>query len=209
MGNEKGSQTRPSVFSRAISSAHQGSSSALGEVLEACRAYLLFVATRNLEHDLRPKISPSDVVQETCVEAQRNFVQFDGTTKRELLGWLRGILKNRVRKAERRFRTAAKRQLGREIQLAGFTSVIAPNPNVPASASFPGRQIIADEDAARLAQALCGLPIDYQQVIQLRNWELRSFAEIGERMNRSSEAARSLWSRAVQRLTEELEPHDV
>ena len=75
-------------------------------------------------------------------------------------------------------------------------------------AGFPGRQLAADEDAAKLAQALSRLPADYQHVIRLRSWELQSFSHIGREMGRSAEAVRSLWSRAVHRLAEEMESHD-
>ena len=39
---------------------------------------------------------------------------------------------------------------------------------------------------------------------RVRNWEQMAFAEIGKQMNRSPEAARKLWSRAVVRLQQEL-----
>ena len=154
------------------------------------------------------KVAPSDLVQETCVEAQRHFGRFHGTTRQELLAWLRGILQNRLKKADRRFRSAAKRHLAREMPLASLSSTIGPGVNLPADAGFPGQDLVAEEDAAKLAQALSRLPADYQQVIRLRSWELRSFAHVGIEMCRSAEAARSLWSRAVQRLTEELEQRD-
>jgi RNA polymerase sigma-70 factor, ECF subfamily len=208
MSDKPSGRVRPSVFQRSLTAAQAGSSLALGDILEACRNYMLLIATREVQPDLRAKVSPSDLVQETCVEAQQHFGRFQGTTKQDLVAWLRGILHNRVRKAERKFRTTAKRHLAREISLNGLSSVVGPAVNVSAEASFPGQQLVANEDAAKLAQALSRLPADYQDVIRLRSWELQPFSDIGQEMGRSAEAVRSLWSRAVQRLAEEMESRD-
>ena len=56
-----------------------------------------------------------------------------------------------------------------------------------------------------LDQALARLPPEYREVILLRHREELPFAEIGRRMNRSADAARMLWSRAFNRLAEELD----
>jgi RNA polymerase sigma-70 factor (ECF subfamily) len=66
----------------------------------------------------------------------------------------------------------------------------------------PSRQMMAAEQAAALRAALLRLPEDYRQVILLRNIERLSFQEIGARLQRSNEAARKLWVRAVDRLRE-------
>jgi len=46
-------------------------------------------------------------------------------------------------------------------------------------------------------------------VIQWRNYDRASFEEIGQRLERSAEAARKLWVRAVELLQQELDAtHD-
>ena len=59
-----------------IAAARGGSASALGQLLEGCRKYLLLVANESLDSDLRPKGGASDLVQETFVQAQRIFERF-------------------------------------------------------------------------------------------------------------------------------------
>ena len=56
-----------------VTTARGGSREALGEALESCRAYLLLVANRELDDDLQAKGAPSDLVQETFLEAQRDL----------------------------------------------------------------------------------------------------------------------------------------
>ena len=63
---------------------------------------------------------------------------------------------------------------------------------------------MAHEKAEAVARALERLPEDYRRVITLRNQERRDFDEIGRLMNRSTDAARRLWSRAIERLEREL-----
>jgi RNA polymerase sigma-70 factor (ECF subfamily) len=64
---------------------------------------------------------------------------------------------------------------------------------------------MAREQAQVLWRALERLPEDYRQVILFRFQEDRSFEEIGGLMNRSPDAARKLWSRAMERLRHEWE----
>src|SRR3954451_18258751 len=97
--------------------ARQGSGEALGQLLESFRAYLLLIAQRELDPDLRAKGGASDLVQETFLEAQRDFPNFRGDTEAELMGWLRQMLLNNLASFSRRFRATAKRRLACEISL--------------------------------------------------------------------------------------------
>jgi len=63
---------------------------------------------------------------------------------------------------------------------------------------------MAHEQAEALRRALERLPDDYRQVVTLRYQEGRPFAEIAERMQRSENAVRKLWFRAIERLQQEL-----
>src|SRR5262249_60240894 len=75
-----------------LAAARTGSLDALGRVLETYRAYLLLVADRELDPKLQAKGGASDLVQETFMEAQRDFGRFQGTTDGELRAWLRQLL---------------------------------------------------------------------------------------------------------------------
>jgi RNA polymerase sigma-70 factor (ECF subfamily) len=83
-------------FEELIGSARNRSQEALGRLLDACRPYLLLVANQQLRPELRAKVGPSDVVQETFLRAADKFVQFQGSTEPELLAWLRRILLNHL-----------------------------------------------------------------------------------------------------------------
>jgi RNA polymerase sigma-70 factor (ECF subfamily) len=194
----------PEDVARWLAAAQAGSPEALGKVLETFRAYLLLVADRELDPQLRAKGGSSDLVQETFLEAQRDFAQFQGPSVEELRAWLRRLLLNNVANFTRNFRQRAKRDLGREVPLEAGGSSHERGAGLPADIPSPSAQAMAHEQAEALARAMEQLPSDYRQVLALRHEEQLAFEEIGQRMQRTANAARMLWLRAVERLKKEI-----
>jgi RNA polymerase sigma-70 factor (ECF subfamily) len=188
-----------------LSAARAGSREALGKLLEAARQYLHKIAQQELDQDLRAKNSPSDLVQETCVEVQRDFGNFHGDSEAELLAWLRQLLLHRVGKLRRRYRDTQKRRLGREVALGGDDSSGGPGLGLAANVLSPSGQAMEHEQDEVLQAALGRLPEDYRRVIILRYEDQLPFEEIGRLLQRSPDAARKLWARAVERLHKELD----
>jgi RNA polymerase sigma-70 factor (ECF subfamily) len=188
-----------------LPAARAGSREALGQALEACRNYLLHVANRQLDSELLAKGGASDLVQETFLEAQRDFAQFQGTTADELRGWLLRLLLNNALNFARHYRGTAKRQLDREQALPADSPSAAPGAGLPAQTPTPSALAMAHEKAQAVEQALARLPEDYRRVIQWRYQEDRPFEEIAQLMQRSENAVRKLWFRAIERLQEELD----
>lgn len=187
-----------------IEEGRQGSAYARGRLFERCRDYLLLVAERELDPGLRGKIGASDLVQQTFLDAERGFPQFRGQTEEELLAWLRRILQNRAGQALRQYRFTAKRDLRSERSLSTWEDV-----PVAADIESPSGFVAAAEEAARLQAALACLPVHYQDVIQLHNSDRKSFEEISALLDRSPEAVRKLWVRAIEQLRQALDAnHD-
>jgi RNA polymerase sigma-70 factor (ECF subfamily) len=188
-------------FLQVLQAARAGSPDALGRVLDPWRRYLLAIAARELDPDLRAKAAPSDVVQQTFLEAQRDFAQFRGDDASALRAWLHGLLRHNVANVNRYYR-AGRRGVGREQPLGTDSSAI--DPGLAADTPSPSGQAVAHEQAAALAQALERLPEDYRRVITLRHLEGLPFEEIGARLQRSANAAQLLWMRALERLQQEM-----
>jgi RNA polymerase sigma-70 factor (ECF subfamily) len=188
-------------FAAVLDTARQGAPAALGQLLEAYRNYLLLVANQELNPCLQAKFGPSDLVQETLLEAQRDFGRFQGRSPNEWRAWLRQILRNNLGNAARQFRDTAMRNVGREIAM----SEAAREEHVEAlvcSGSSPSSAAVADEEARRLRAAVERLPPDYREVVRLRHEEGLTYEEIGRRLGRSDEAIRKLWTRAIVLLKE-------
>jgi RNA polymerase sigma-70 factor (ECF subfamily) len=187
-----------------ILEARQGDREALGRLLDLCRHYLLLVANKQLTPALWTKVAPSDVVQDTLLEAGRDFPGFVGGSEEELLAWLRGILHNNVLNVRRRFETA-KRQVDREVPLEE-----CPNnellEGLPSPTESPSREVQAREQDAQLQWAIRQLPEHYRQVILLHSTENLTFAQMAEKLGSTTDAVRKLWGRAIEELTKLLGP---
>jgi RNA polymerase sigma-70 factor (ECF subfamily) len=57
------------------------------------------------------------------------------------------------------------------------------------------------QETGRLEAAIEAIAQDHREVILLRQYEELSWAEVGKRLNRSEEAARKLFARAMAALT--------
>ena len=191
--------TRDASLTPLLLEARSGSAEALGRLLESCRGYLLMVARRELHAPLQAKVDAADLVQETFIEAARDFAAFRGQTEPQLLAWLRGILRHNLTDVTRRFEMGC-RCLSQEVSLG------EPPEAEPACAGARTvcELLIAREQRRALDAALERLPPAYRQVLHLRYGECRSYAQIGTSLRRSPEAARKLWSRALERLRDDM-----
>ena len=192
-----------------LQAARTGSGEALGQLLAAYRSFLLAAATEELDTELKAKAGPSDLVQETFIDAQRNFASFESDNEVAFRTWLHTILMNNMADLRRRYFKAAKRQVHRERPLGTSDSKRLSIELAALDGNSPSRAAISSEETQRLNQALERLSPAYRQVILMRGRQRHTFAEIAEQIGRSSDAVRMLWQRAIARLQRELgENHD-
>jgi RNA polymerase sigma-70 factor (ECF subfamily) len=188
-----------------IDRARGGDDDARGRLFEACRSYLGFVARSQVESWLRVKVDASDLVQQTMLEAHRDFERFRGDSEKEWLAWLRKILAHNAADFVRRYRGTAKRQARREVRFRDPADSLSPGvPEPAAQEATPSQQFMQLDNELRVASALAELPPDYQEVIVLRNLQRLPFNEVAERMGRSRPAVQMLWMRAIKKLQQAL-----
>jgi RNA polymerase sigma-70 factor, ECF subfamily len=192
-----------------IESARQGDAESRDRLFELCRGYLGYAARAQVESWLRTKVDSSDLVQQTMLEAHRDFDRFQGRSEQEWLAWLRKILAHNVADFIRHYRGTAKRQVRREVPFrdpAASNAFGAPEP--AAADATPSQQLARLDDELRVTTALAELTPDYQEVIMLRNLQRLSFNEVAEQMERSRPAVQMLWMRAIKKLQEVMEEED-
>ncbi len=192
-----------------LAKAKSGVGDSLGNLLQLYTNYLRLLAASQIDHRLRARVAPSDVVQETFYEAQRDFDQFRGETEREFLAWLRRILVNNLARLVEEHVLAAKRDVRREISLerisAGVERSTARLEEVLVDqGASPSSRVQNRERAAILADLLAELPGDYNEVLLLRHVKGLPFKEVAEQMGRSQGAVRMLWLRAIGQLRSKL-----
>jgi len=182
-----------------IAEARAGCRLALDRLFGVCRAYLLAAARQDLGNALRTRIDAADVVQETLIEACRDFPHFRGRSEKDLLAWLRQILHNNLANERRRHIQTAMRSIHCEVSLdevaLGQLRDVARG-----DGESPSARAQAREENEALEQALRRLPDHYRQALVLHTWEELTFAEVGEQLHCSAEAARKLWGRAAEEL---------
>jgi len=186
---------------RCIAEARGGSRPALNRLLEACYRYLLAVANREMCAALRSRIDPVDIVQDTLMKAWRHFPQFEGETEADWLAWLRQILRHNLANERRRHVRTAMRSTRREVPLAKTALMQLPDLAAHETPSS-GHQGWEQERNEALADALQRLPAHYQQVLHLHTQQGWTFAQVGEPLHCSAEAARKLWRRAADELVQ-------
>ena len=189
------------MIHKLLADARRGEDAALGDLLELYRNYLSLLARVGIDRRLRGKMSPSDVVQETFLQARRAFEQFQGCTEPELIAWLRQILVSRLAMLVRHYRTQRRNvELERGLEGALEQSSAALGHMLAADAPSPSQNAARREQAVLLADALAQLRPHAREVIVLRHLEGLSFADIAERMGRTVPSVKNLWTRAIARL---------
>lgn len=183
--------------------ARAGSNSSLGQLLQQYQNYLSLLADEELGPAIRAKASPSDVVQNSFLEAKRDFEQFTGNTPEEFRAWLRRLLLNNVADVIRSYQGTEKRDILREVQTENLDR--RGLDAFEGGVGTPSSIVMKNEQVESLREAIEKLPGHYQDVIRWRNYDRASFEEIGQRLERSAEAARKLWVRAVELLQQELD----
>src|SRR5262249_27158432 len=152
----------------------------------------------HLERRLRAKLDPSDLVQQTLVQAYQALNQFRGQSEAELAAWLRQILARNLAMAGRAF-ARARRDLAREqsLEAALAESSARLEAGLAADQSSPSQRAAANEQALRLAEALEQLPEAQREALVLQHWQGWSLARIGEHLGRSPEAVAGLIKRGL------------
>jgi RNA polymerase sigma-70 factor (ECF subfamily) len=194
-------------WDRLLGAARQDCREALEQLLESFRGYLRLLARAGIDPALRAKADPSDLVQETLVQAHRNFAQFQGQSEGELAGWLRRILANKRTDFIRSYRLSGARQVNRERsldELLADSSAALVN-LVTGGGSSPSAAVQRREMSLVLAEALADLSDDYREVLVLRSLEERDWEETARCLNRTVGATRMLWARALKALRPLLE----
>lgn len=178
--------------------ARAGDGLALGELLQSYRPYLALLARLKSDHRLQSKLSNSDLVQDTCLSAHRDFADFRGTTEPELTAWLREIMAhvcaNHARDHRRQRRDV---RLERQLYTLLDHSSAVLERALANSDSDPDRHILQRERAVILASALDRLPSDYREVLVSRELEGKSLAEIAQQIGKTSNAVQKIWARAL------------
>jgi RNA polymerase sigma-70 factor, ECF subfamily len=185
---------------RLVAAAREGDPLAIGLLLDTCRDYLLHLALREFPSRLQSKFGASDVVQDTLLEAHRDFAEFQGSSQEELLSWVRSILARNLSNLIRSYRTA-KRNARKEV----FTSEDEPLDNMLAMEPGPEAIAVIHENWKRLEEAVKRMPGEHEEVIRRRYFMGQTFETMAHELNRDISAVRRLWVVSIELLRDQLQ----
>ena len=199
------SDSTDSLLRDLLQAARHGDRDALGDLLQRHSGYLKLLVSGRLDNRLQSRVNASDVVQETFLEAHRDFAQFRGGSEAQFAAWLKAILTHNLHRAIEKNVKAQKRNVHKEVYSppAGDDTQFR-GMRLDALAADPGRSPSAEvrhrESLLQLADRMAALPEDYRRVLALRHLEGLGFEEIAARMDRTNGAVRMLWLRALDSL---------
>ncbi len=157
-----------------------------------------FVA-RRIDPRARARLDPSDVVQETQLEAYRRMDDYLRRRPMPFRVWLRRTAYERVLKLRRHHLGAARRSVDRELGLPDRSSLLLARPFLD-SASSPSRQLARRDLVACVRKALARLPEVDREVLLMRNVDELPFREIACMLDVEAAAVRKRYGRALLRL---------
>jgi RNA polymerase sigma-70 factor (ECF subfamily) len=167
--------------------------------LEQFRDYLRLLARQQLDPRLHGKFDPSDVVQQTLLEAHKDWQRFRGSTSAELAAYLRQTLAHNLTDAMRRYGAAARNV---DLEKALDASSGRLEAMLAADQSSPSQHAMQHEQLQHLARALAQLPDDQRVAVELKHLHGCSVTQISERMGKTETAVGGLLRRGLKRLRE-------
>jgi RNA polymerase sigma-70 factor (ECF subfamily) len=159
------------------------------------------LARLQIDPRLRPKLDPSDVVQETLLRAHERQDQFRGTTDVELAAWLRQILASNMTEALRRY-TRQARAVNRERSLVAAVEESSARLEkwLAVEQGEPSELAQRNEQLLRLGEALAGLSDEQRTAVELRYLQNKPVGQIAELLGRSEASVSGLLRRGLEKL---------
>jgi RNA polymerase sigma-70 factor (ECF subfamily) len=138
------------------------------------------------------KFDPSDVGQTAIVDVARDIQSFRGRS-REFFGWLRQIVHHNAIDLQRRHARSAEKEVLIDSGLHDIPALSDADP------------VLRMEEIEQVAKVLEKLSKDHKAVLRLRVWDDLKWEEIGRKLNRSADASRQLFARAIDAVRGDLE----
>ena len=168
--------------------------------LERFRGYLHLLA-RLQAGSLQTRTEPSDIVQQTMVQALAGLDGFRGTSDAELAAWLRQILARQLANLSRDL-GRQKRDVSRERSLEAALDQSSSRLQVflAAKDASPSQQVQRDERMLLVSTALAELPNAQREAIVLHHLQGKSLDEVSHQLQRTTVAVAGLIKRGLRTL---------
>jgi len=192
-----------------LESLRRGDSEALATVFSLYRDRLCRVVEFRLDARLRGRVSTSDVLQDSYIDALKRLPHYQADPEVPFFIWLRSVTLQRLIDVHRRHLGAKARDAAREIPLDQGGGVEASSEKMAelmGNLTSPSRAVRRDESIAQVRAALDRLEPTDREVLALRHFEELSNREVAALLGIQSAAASKRYVRAIERFKAILEP---
>lgn len=176
---------------------HSGDQAALASLVELHLPWLCAHVRDRMGEFLRQQGEAEDYLHDAMLDFLRDAPRFQVRDAAQFRGLLARVVENTLRDRHDWFRRK-RRDLARNDGLPSH-SVLILDPALQMSAT-PSREAAAAEARDWVRLALEMLPAEDRRILVARDWEKRSFVEIGAELSMTDSAVRMRWVRAVGRL---------
>jgi RNA polymerase sigma-70 factor (ECF subfamily) len=185
----------------------RGERAAEGQLLERHRARLRDMIALRFDRRLRPRVDPSDVLQDALAEAARKLADYVRTRPLPFYPWLRQLALERLVQMHRwHVRTRKRSVVREEIGLPlPDESAFQLADRLAAQGSSPSDRLHRTEQRERVRTALSRLGERDREVLVLRYLEHLSTREIAAIMGLAESGVKTRQLRALQRLRDLLD----
>ena len=186
-----------------VALAKDGDESALEHLCNVYGPRVLWLVRLRMGTELRSKLESVDLVQDVLFSALKDLRGFTYRNAGDFVRWLSRIAENRLRDNLKKLH-AAKRDIRREVRFNTSRPTLEDSfaaAMEPVDHTTPSVIVAKREEFDRRAKAIDTLKPEYRQVIILTKVEGLAYREAGERLGKSADAVRMLYSRAMAALT--------
>ncbi len=174
---------------------HEGDRSGLDRLLERDLDWIRARITARMGPLLKGLADVDDFVQDAVVEVlgygPRFLVSDQGQFRALVARIAENVLRDRLRKAQ-----AGRRDVGRQKELPS-DSMLVLDPPVDGAVTRPSMAAAKAHDRAWVNLAIELLPSEDRNLVRMRDWDGRSFGEIGQELGMGEDAVRMRYRRLL------------
>ena len=203
----RGDAAEGGVEDAALQSAAEGDRDPVGALLDAYRPRLRRMVGLRLDPRAKGRFDTSDVLQEAFIEASQRLDRYLGEAPDERMPfflWVRFLVGQKLLQFHRTHLGALGRAADREVQLTQPSGPEASTYSVAsvwlAESGTPSQAASAEEEHAKVREALDSMNEIDREVLVLRHFEQLSNVEVARVLDLSPQAASARYVRALTRI---------
>lgn len=193
----------PAEFDDWLQAALGGDTLALDKLFESHRERIRRSIALRMDRRMRGRVDPSDVIQDTFLDASRRLEAYAAKPELPFFVWLRFLAQQRLIDLHRVHLGAAMRSVDRELPI-GFLEACDESMAQALTSQLTSASQVAmrTELQTRVQSALAAMPHLDREILVLRHYELLSNAECATVLDLSKTAASNRYVRALMKLKE-------